>query len=239
MSNGPLSSASIKYIFASSRTLYSGHFAEISSTASEAWRVVATPKDLEMVLAVCAPIYIFFVHWNWKVPESIFTRYECVCFHMTDVPYGRGGSPLQNLILRGHGETVVTALRMVAELDAGPVYCKRPLSLAGRAEDIFLRAGSICLEIMRWMIACRPVPVAQSGKPVLFARRNPEQSELPAAGTLAQLYDFVRMLDAPGYPRAFIKHGTFCLEFSHARLCNGELAAQVFIRPYTDSETSI
>ncbi len=27
-------------------------------------------------------------------------KFECVCFHMTDVPYGRGGSPLQNLIIR-------------------------------------------------------------------------------------------------------------------------------------------
>jgi len=37
---------------------------------------------------------------------------------MTDVPYGRGGSPLQNLIVRGHTETKLTALRCVRDLDA-------------------------------------------------------------------------------------------------------------------------
>lgn len=32
-------------------------------------------------------------------------------FHMTNFPYGRGGSPLQNLMKRGHHTTTITALR--------------------------------------------------------------------------------------------------------------------------------
>ena len=61
--------------------------------------------------------------------KEIIKRFECVCFHMADVPYGRGGSPLQNLIARGHRETKLTALRMVEDFDAGPVYSKMPLCL--------------------------------------------------------------------------------------------------------------
>ena len=34
------------------------------------------------------------------VPEEIYNNFECVIFHMTDVPFA-GGSPLQNLITRG------------------------------------------------------------------------------------------------------------------------------------------
>ena len=44
---------------------------------------------------------------------------------MTDLPYGRGGSPLQNLIINGHKETMMSALRCVQELDAGPIYLKK------------------------------------------------------------------------------------------------------------------
>lgn len=65
------------------------------------------------------------------VPEAVLIAAECVCFHMTDVPYGRGGSPLQNLIVRKHKKTKLTALKMTEEIDAGPVYCKRELSLDG------------------------------------------------------------------------------------------------------------
>ncbi|MFA5260471.1 MAG: methionyl-tRNA formyltransferase, partial [Candidatus Omnitrophota bacterium] len=48
------------------------------------------------------PDLIFFPHWSWKIPRDIYAAYPCVAFHMTDLPYGRGGSPLQNLIMRGH-----------------------------------------------------------------------------------------------------------------------------------------
>jgi methionyl-tRNA formyltransferase len=45
--------------------------------------------------------YISLLHWSWKVSDEVVGRFECVCFHITDVPFGRGGSPLQNLIVQG------------------------------------------------------------------------------------------------------------------------------------------
>ena len=64
-------------------------------------------------------------------------------FHITDLPYGRGGSPLQNLIERGYSSTKLTALRCTADLDAGPIYSQEVLNLAGTAEEIFLRADAL------------------------------------------------------------------------------------------------
>ena len=94
------------------------------------WHFIALTKELDPeILANLKPRYIFFLHWSWIVPDEIIDKHECVCFHMTDVPFGRGGSPLQHLIIRGHQETKLTALRMVEELDAGPVYSKESLSL--------------------------------------------------------------------------------------------------------------
>jgi methionyl-tRNA formyltransferase len=175
------------------------------------------------------PKYIFFLHWNWLVPESIWKNHECVCFHMTDVPYGRGGSPLQNLILAGHTETKLTALKMVSEMDAGPVYTKKPLRLDGTAREIYIRAGELSAEIIEWMIEQEPKPVEQVGEAVLFKRRKPEQSALPGTGSLLNVYDFIRMLDADGYPNAFIQHGDFILNLSKAKLENGRLIAEVEI----------
>src|ERR1700722_6846901 len=113
-----------------------------------------------------SPRYIFFLHWSWKVPEQIVKQFECVCFHMTDVPYGRGGSPLQNLIIRGHRETKLTALRMTEEFDAGPVYMKEPLSLEGGAEEIYLRAGRLSAEMIDRIVREEMRPVSQEGKAV-------------------------------------------------------------------------
>src|SRR5215467_8729334 len=87
------------------------------------WELIGARDDLSLEsLRALRPRYIFFPHWSWQVPRPILEEFFCVCFHETDVPYGRGGSPLQNLIVRGHKSTVLTALRMVDEVDAGPVF---------------------------------------------------------------------------------------------------------------------
>ena len=194
------------------------------------WVYVADRDDLtEERLAELDPRYVFFLHWSWIVPDAITERWECVCFHMTDVPFGRGGSPLQNLILRGLTSTRLTALRMCGELDAGPVYAKVPLSLEGRAEDIYRSATEASLDLAARLAATEPQPVPQEGEVVTFERRRPEQSELPATADPRALYDFIRMLDADGYPRAFVRHGDVRLELSHARLEDDRVVATVTI----------
>ena len=175
------------------------------------------------------PRYIFFLHWSWIVPAEIINRYESVCFHMADVPYGRGGSPLQNLIVRGHRTTKLTALRMSAEVDAGPVYFKEDLSLDGSAEEIFLRANRLAAQMIERLIREQPQPVPQTGEPVLFKRRKPNESLIPPTESLDKLYDFIRMLDAEGYPRAFLHHAGHRYEFSKATIVAGRILADVTI----------
>ncbi|TVT58085.1 MAG: methionyl-tRNA formyltransferase [Sedimenticola thiotaurini] len=218
------------YIVASSKDWHRKAFARRQSGAADVWEYVSSPEELEWASEDYQPRYIFFLHWNWLVPKDIWSRYECVCFHMTDVPFGRGGSPLQNLIERGYSETQLTALRMSEEMDAGPVYVKRPLSLEGRAEEIYLRAGDISWELIDWIIRVKPEPVPQTGKVTLFKRRKPFQSVLPTNGELNRVYDHIRMLDAPTYPRAFVEHGDYILEFSQAEFGEEEVKAHVTIR---------
>ena len=194
------------------------------------WHYIGSPAELSTeVVANLAPRYLFFLHWSWKVPQELVDRFECVCFHMTDVPFGRGGSPLQNLIARGHRETKLTALRMSDRLDAGPVYMKEPLSLEGGAEEIYLRAAQLSAKMIQRMIQREPKPVPQKGKAVNFKRRKPEESEIAAGGSLDQLYDFIRMLDAEGYPRAFLEQSGFRFEFSRPALYDGRIVADVKI----------
>lgn len=203
------------------------------------WRYVGAREELTPALvAALRPRFVFFLHWSWIVPAEILAAAECVCFHMTDVPYGRGGSPLQNLIARGHRETRLSALRMTAELDAGPVYLKAPLSLEGGAEEIFIRAAELSADLAATIARLRPEPQPQVGEPVVFKRRRPEESRVPALPGLAELHDFIRMLDADGYPRAFLEHAGFRYEFSRVSRHDGRLRADVVITPYSPTATS-
>jgi len=216
---------------ASSKPWHYEGFTKIAARKeNEIWRYVSTLDELHSCLMQVLPRYIFFLHWSWFVPAVVLKANECVCFHMTDVPYGRGGSPLQNLILRGKTETIVTALRMTEELDAGPVYVKKPLALNGRAEEIYLRAGELCWEMIASIIETEPIPQPQTGKVTQFFRRKPEQSVLPETGSLQDIHNFIRMLDAPTYPPAFLDYGDFRLEFSRADRTKKEIHARVVIR---------
>lgn len=194
------------------------------------WRLVETASELTLAsLEQIGPRYVFFPHWSWRVPSDITKRFECVCFHMADVPYGRGGSPLQNLILRGHQSTMLSALRMVDALDAGPVYLKRPLSLAGRAQEIYERAAELTFELIADIVGREPAPVPQEGETVVFSRRKPDESEIPQSGTPKTIYDFIRMLDAETYPKAFLNWGQWRLEFDRAEMTDHGVEARVTI----------
>lgn len=191
------------------------------------WSFAASQGELgECIENVGSPRYIFFLHWSWKVPNEIIDRFECVAFHMADVPYGRGGSPLQNLIVRGHRDTKLTALRMTDKFDEGPVYLKEHLDLAGTAQQIYERAAKLSAVMIGQIVSGNPEPVPQSGSPTVFRRRTPAQSELPPVDDAEKLYDFIRMLDAPGYPHAFIRSGKHRVELTNAAVVDGVLSAQ-------------
>ena len=182
-----------------------------------------------------APRYVFFPHWSHIIPEDIHGAFECVIFHMTDLPFGRGGSPLQNLISRGITRTKISALRCEKGLDTGPIYLKRDLSLEGSAEEIFLRADRIIEDMIVEMIEKEPKPQPQTGEPTLFKRRTPDMSNLKDAVSLDDAYDLIRMLDADGYPRAFLDIGPLRIEFSRAaRKADGIAAdAKITLREKT------
>lgn len=202
---------------------------------SGSWTLLTKREELTLeYLKELSPRYVFLPHWSWRVPDDIVNGFECVCFHMTDLPYGRGGSPLQNLILRGHCETVMTALKMTSDLDAGPIYQKRPLSLEGSAQTIFERAAELVIDMMIDIVRTTPWPVPQKGLITEFHRRIPSQSQLPQEEPLAKIFDFIRMLDAETYPHAFIEWGDFRLEFSKAKMAESDMVeAQVTIRRKT------
>ena len=145
---------------------------------------------------------------------------------------------MQNLIVRGHKKTKVTALRMVEDFDAGPVYLKSSLNLDGSAQEIFERFADLAFDMMNEIVLAQPEPVVQSGEATEFKRRTPAQSQMPDTGEIASIYDHIRMLDADTYPHAFLDHGDLRLSFHQAVLQGDVVRATVSItsRPESDDE---
>jgi methionyl-tRNA formyltransferase len=178
------------------------------------------------------PEAVFLPHWSWIIPPEIHRHHRCVVFHMTDLPYGRGGSPLQNLIVRGHRDTMVSALRVDEGLDTGDIYFKEPLSLEGTAQEIFARFSDLVFgQMIPRLVEGKDQPRPQQGAPVVFDRRRPEESDLTVATTPEAAFDIIRMLDAETYPTAFLETPELRYEFRRARWVDGQLMADVRIKP--------
>jgi len=191
--------------------------------------VITSKEELRAeFLSEINPEFVFFPHWSYLIPESIFGTWNCVVFHMTDLPFGRGGSPLQNLIVRGMKETKLSAIRVEAGLDTGDVYLKEDLDLSGTADQILRRAsGIIFSKMIPTLLEKNPVPVPQSGEVVSFQRRKPEDGCLLPDMSPETIYDYIRMLDGEGYPPAFLEMGDYRLTFTEAEIADGEVIAKV------------
>lgn len=196
------------------------------------WYLVTDAKKLTTkYIKSIKPKYIFFPHWSKKVNSKIINNYECIGFHETDLPYGRGGSPIQNMIIRNYKKTVISAIKLTDELDAGPIYLKKTLKLDGNAQEIYERTSKKVFKMINIIIKKKIMPVAQKGKVVKFKRRKPKQSNLSKkTKTLKELYNHIRMLDAKTYPTAFIKHGNLRIEFKKAKINNKSIKASASIK---------
>ncbi len=161
------------------------------------------------------PSKIFIPHWSYIIPESIFNSFDCIVFHMTDLPFGRGGSPLQNLILRGFKETKISAIKVDSGLDTGDVYLKKRLSLIGTAKQIFISAIPIIENMIVEIIINDIKPIPQTGQIIEFKRRLPKDGNILNLNDLELIYDYIRMLDCDGYPNAFIENNSIKIEFNN------------------------
>ena len=109
------------------------------------------------------------------------------------------------------------------------MYLKEDLSLEGNAEEIYIRASYLSAEMIFHIIDDQPDPQPQVGKAVIFKQRKPQESNIPELPDLQALHDFIRMLDAESYPRAFLEHAGFRYEFSRATLYDGKIIADIKI----------
>lgn len=181
-------------------------------------------------LRLVSPDYVFFPHWSWRIPHEIYGSFPCVVFHPSDLPSGRGGTPVQNLIASGAQATKISAIEVVEEMDAGGVLLKRNLSLLGTGEEIYLRMqDTIFDDMIPFILENRPAPVPQRGDVTVFKRRGPAMSRLDQGMTLTQVFDMIRMLDAEGYPHAFIEVGDLRFTFTRASMKTDGIVADVVI----------
>ena len=178
-------------------------------------------------IAQINPKYIFFPHWSQKIDKEIYENFESIIFHETDLPFGRGGSPIQNLIINKHYKTKISAIECSEILDSGDIYLQEDYDLTYKsAQEIFENISEIVFQKMIPLILEKKfVKYKQKGEVISFKRRSENESNIETLKelSLVNLYDFIRMLDADTYPKAFLNLKDYKIELSGVNIKNNKL----------------
>jgi methionyl-tRNA formyltransferase len=180
----------------------------VAADASDAGIPVEKPQtvrgnaDLLARLEAAAPDAIAVVAYGRILPPPILRlpRLGCVNVHASLLPRYRGASPIQAAILNGDTETGVVTMRVVDELDAGPLYLRRALPIGPRetagelSERLSVAGGGLLVETLRGLEAGTLAAQPQEGEPSFCKPIRREDGEvdwsLPAAAIARRLRAF-------------------------------------------------
>jgi len=186
--------------------------------------LIKSPKKLTYSrVKTINPKFIFFPDWSWIIPNQIINNYDCICFHESNLPKFKGGSPIQNQIIRCINKTKTTAFIMNEKLDSGAILLQKDLSLVGTLDEIFARMIKNDFEMITKIIQEEYKKRKQKGKSTYYKRRQPHESELRNLNySKNYLYNFIRMLSDP-YPIAYLRIGKKKIIFKSAKFNKGKL----------------
>ncbi|HSD98644.1 MAG TPA: formyltransferase family protein [Patescibacteria group bacterium] len=168
------------------------------------------PKVLKKILRIHPDVFLFY-GWSWMIPKKLYENFPCIVLHPSPLPKYRGGSPLQNQIMKGEEKSAVTLFKVGEKIDNGPIYVQKEFSLSGTLDNVFSRivttGTSLTKKVLDRMAKNSITPFTQNEKEATeYKRRSPKESEITIQDfkkkTARELYNFIRALADP-YPNAF------------------------------------
>lgn len=147
------------------------------------------------------------------VPAQTRARYRhALVTHASDLPQGRGWSPLAWTVASGENEITVSLVEAEDKVDAGAIWAKARVTLEGHElnAEINARVYAALIELLDHAVdhadAPSPQPQGREGESY-WRRRTPEDSRLDPDKSIASQFDLVRACDPERYPAFFDLRG--------------------------------
>lgn len=155
---------------------------------------------------------LFLISCHEIIPQDIRRRYRaCLVVHASDLPMGRGWSPLIWQVLEGQSKIMVTLLEAADVVDSGRIWRKIPIRLHGH--ELIDEINSILFEaeqtLMDYAIENldKVQPVEQTGQATYYPRRVAADSRLDVNRSIAEQFNLLRVVDNLRYPAFFDYRG--------------------------------
>lgn len=158
--------------------------------------------------------FVFYLGCGQIVPHSILkkNRHNLVV-HESDLPKGKGWSPLTWQILEGKNEVPVCLLEAAEPVDSGKIYLRDTMKFNGSELVGELRKTQadttirMCLRFVREYPVIADKGVRQDGESTFYRRRSKEDSRLDLDKTIRQQFNLLRVVDNERYPAFFEING--------------------------------
>ncbi len=130
-----------------------------------------------------------------------------IVVHASDLPSGKGFSPLQWQILEGKNEIIVSLLEADLEADSGPVYLKSKLNFDGTElyEELRQKLGDKIIRMcMKYLENYDSISAeTQTGEESFYPRRKLQDDELDISKTIVESFNHFRIADNERHPLYF------------------------------------
>jgi methionyl-tRNA formyltransferase len=130
------------------------------------------------------------------IPEPVLDRALWLNVHPSLLPRWRGAAPIERALLGGDAQTGVSIIKLVPELDAGPIAAQRafPLTEEDDFGTVSARAGELAAELLEEVLP-EPVLTPQADEGLTYAAKiAPEDRELDWSRPPEELFNRVRAL---------------------------------------------
>lgn len=144
-----------------------------------------------------------------RIVEQNYLNYNVnnIVVHASNLPSGKGFSPLQWQILEGKNEIFLTLFEAVNDVDAGPFYFKDKIIFKGNEllnemRDIM---GKKIIDMCLFYVNNQKdlFPIEQEGDETFYRRRIIEDDEIDINKSIAEQFNLFRIADNKHFPLWF------------------------------------
>src|SRR3989338_5037629 len=154
----------------------------------------------------------FFLSCLRMVPKpALRFNQNNIVVHGSDLPSGKGFSPISWQILKGRNKIVLTIFEAADKLDSGDIYFKETVNFKGYelSDEIHQKIGKKIVAMVLRFLARYPnlKKKKQKGRSSYYPRRTIKDDELPINKTIAELFNRFRIADNERHPVYFYRKG--------------------------------
>lgn len=165
--------------------------------------VADDPKDL------ISNEIVFVLGYTKKLGKDFLKKNTMtLVIHESDLPYGKGFSPIQWQILEGKNKVTASLIEITEEIDAGDIIEQTEIFFDGTElyDEIREKQAKASIKLIKTFLENYPAysRKSQLGESTFFRRRNPEDSKLDINKTILENFCLMRINNNEGWPSYFI-----------------------------------